>query len=37
MRAKHQIQRTLTDQWLDLPYAKELEAIEDLLTSQPTI
>ena len=37
MRAKHQIQRTLTEQWLDLPYAKELEAIDDLLTSQPTI
>ncbi len=37
MRAKHQIQRTLTEQWLDRPYAKELEAIDDLLTSQPTI
>lgn len=37
MREKHQIQRTLIEQWLDLPYAKELEAIDDFLTSQPTI
>ena len=37
MREKHQIQRTLTEQWLGLPYAKELEAIDDLLTAQPTI
>ena len=37
MRAKHHVQRTLTERWLDLPYAKELEVIDDLLTSQPTI
>lgn len=37
MRQKHRIQRALTETWLDLPYAKELEAINDLLTSQPTI
>ena len=37
MRKKHRIQRALTEAWLDLPYAKELEAIDDLLTSQPTI
>ena len=37
MRKKHRIQRALTEPWLDLPYAKELEAINDLLTSQPTI
>ena len=37
MREKHRIQRALTETWLDLPYAKELEVIDDLLTSQPTI
>ena len=37
MRRKYRIQRALTTPWLDLPYAKELEAINDLLTSQPTI
>jgi len=37
MRQKHRIQRALTETWLDLPYAKELEVIDDLLTSQPTI
>lgn len=37
MRQKHRIQRALTETWLDLPYAKELEAINDLLASQPTI
>lgn len=37
MRQKHRIQRALTEAWLDLPYAKELEVIDDLLTSQPTI
>lgn len=37
MRQKYRIQRALTETWLDLPYAKELEAINDLLTSQPTI
>ena len=37
MRGKHRIQRALTETWLDLPYAKELEAIDDLLTAQPTI
>jgi len=34
---KHRIQRALTEAWPDLPYAKELKAIDDLLTSQPTI
>lgn len=37
MRKKHRIQRALTEAWLDLPYAKELEVIDDLLSSQPTI
>ena len=37
MRKEHRIQRALTEPWLDLPYSKELEAINDLLTSQPTI
>ena len=37
MRQKHQIQRALIETWLDLPYAKELEAIDNLLTSHPTI
>jgi IS5 family transposase len=37
MRKKHRIQRALTEAWLDLPYAKELEVIDDLLTSQSTI
>jgi IS5 family transposase len=37
MRKKHRIQRALTETWLDLPYAKELEGIDDLLTAQPTI
>jgi IS5 family transposase len=37
MRKKHRVQRALTETWLDLPYAKELEGIDDLLTAQPTI
>jgi len=37
MRQEHRIQRALTETWLDLPYAKELEVIDDLLASQPTI
>lgn len=37
MRENYKIQRALTEPWLDLPYSKELEAINDLLTSQPTI
>lgn len=37
MRKEHRIQRALTEPWLDLPYSKELEAINDLLASQPTI
>jgi len=37
IESKHRIQRALTEAWLDLPYAKELEVIDDLLTSQPTI
>jgi IS5 family transposase len=37
MRRKHQLQRALIEPWLDLPYARELEVIDDLLRSQPTI
>lgn len=37
MRRKHRLQRALIEPWLDLPYAKELEVIDDLLTSQPKI
>ncbi len=37
MRRKHRLQRALTESWLNLPYAKELEAIDDLLNAQPTI
>jgi IS5 family transposase len=37
MREEHRIQRALTEPWLDLPYAKELEAIDRLLTDEPTI
>ena len=37
MRKKHRVQRALIENWLDLPYAKELEAIDGLLTAQPTI
>jgi len=37
MREDHRIQRTLTESWLELPYAKELEAIDRLLIDQPTI
>jgi IS5 family transposase len=31
MRENHRIQPTLTEPWLDLPHAKELKAISDLL------
>ena len=37
MRKDRRLQRALTERWLDLPYAKELEAVDDLLTTQPTI
>jgi transposase, IS5 family len=37
MREEHRIQRVLTEPWLDLPYAKELEAIDRLLIEEPTI
>ena len=37
MRENHKIQRALAEPWLDLPYAKELEAINRLLNEQPTI
>jgi IS5 family transposase len=37
MRENHQIQQALTEPWLGLPYAKELEAIDRLLREQPTI
>lgn len=31
MREIHRIQSTLTEPWLDLPHAKELKAISDLI------
>lgn len=37
MREEHRIQRALTEPWLELPYAKELEAIDRLLIEEPTI
>lgn len=37
MREEHRIQRALTEPWLELPYAKELEAIDRLLVEEPTI
>lgn len=37
MRQEHRSQQALTESWLDLPYAKELKAIDDLLASEPTI
>jgi len=37
MRKEHRIQRALTEPWLDLPYSKELKAIDRLLSDQPTI
>jgi hypothetical protein len=37
MREEHRIQRALTEPWLDLPYAKELEAIDRPLAEEPEI
>lgn len=37
MRENHRIQRTLTEPWLDLPHAKELEVISDLLDQHPML
>jgi IS5 family transposase len=37
MRQKHRIQPTLTEPWLDLPHAKELKTISDLLDQHPML
>ena len=37
MRENHKIQPTLTEPWLDLPHAKELKAISDLLDQHPML
>ena len=37
MRESHRIQPTLTEPWLDLPHAKELKAISDLLNQHPML
>ncbi len=37
MRDIHKIQPTLTEPWLDLPHAKELKAISDLLAQHPML
>ncbi len=37
MRENHKIQPTLTEPWLDLPHAKELKAISDLLGQHPML
>lgn len=37
MRETHRIQPTLTEPWLDLPHAKELKAISDLLDQHPML
>ena len=37
MRETHKIQPTLTEPWLDLPHAKELKAISDLLAQHPML
>jgi IS5 family transposase len=37
MRKTHRIQPTLTEPWLDLPHAKELKAISDLLDHHPML
>lgn len=37
MRETHRIQPTLTEPWLDVPHAKELKAISDLLDDHPMI
>jgi len=37
MRENHKNQPTLTEPWLDLPHAKELKAISDLLDQHPML
>jgi len=37
MRETHRIQPTLTEPWLDLPHAKELKVISDLLDQHPIL
>jgi len=37
MRETHKIQPTLVEPWLDVPHAKELKVISDLLDAHPTI
>jgi len=37
MRETHRIQPTLSEPWLDLPHAKELKAISDLLDQHPML
>ncbi len=37
MRETHKIQPTLVEPWLDVPHAKELKAVSDLLDNHPTI
>lgn len=37
MRETHKTQPTLTEPWLDLPHAKELKAISDLLDQHPIL
>lgn len=37
MRETHRIQPTLSEPWLDLPYAKELKVISDLLDQHPML
>ena len=37
MRENHKTQPTLTEPWLDLPHAKELKAISDLLDQHPML
>ena len=37
MRETHRIQPTLTEPWLDLPHAKELKVISDLLDQHPML
>lgn len=37
MRENHRIQPTLAEPWLDVPHAKELKVVSDLLDAHPTI
>lgn len=37
MRETHKIQPTLAEPWLDVPHAKELKVVSDLLDNHPTI